>query len=94
MKHLPGIAALACTAIALCVFFVGHDTTTALMVGVLGLLLSGMSIPLGLGGNRTRRPGTHREDRVLRAQRRRLLTDVEAHRANLRRTQDGTGEGN
>lgn len=60
--------------------FVWHESTWALMVGLLALLLSQIPAPGTAARKRvSREAARNREERRVRAQRRRLLADVQAH---------------
>ena len=66
--------------------FVWHESTWALMVGLLALLLSQIPAPGTAARKRAAREAArNREERKVRAQRRRLLADVLAHQRNVAR---------
>ncbi|MDO4918349.1 hypothetical protein [Kocuria sp.] len=86
VKFLPGIGCLLCLVIALLLQFVWHESTWALMIGLLALLLSQIPAPGTAARKRAAQEAArNREARKVRAQRRRLLADVKAHERNVAR---------
>ena len=84
LKFLPGIGSLVCLVIALLMQFVWHETSWSLLVALLALLLSRVPAPGTAARKRAAREAAqNREARAVRAQRRRLLADVQAHRRNV-----------
>ena len=64
--------------------FIWHETTWGLMVALLALMLSRIPAPGTAARKRvSREAARNREERRVRAQRRRLLADVQAHRRNV-----------
>ncbi|MBK4121509.1 hypothetical protein [Kocuria rhizophila] len=86
VKFLPGIGSLLCLVTGLLMHFVWHESTWALMVGLLALLLSQIPAPGTAARKRAAQEAAqNREARTVRAQRRRLLADVQAHQHNVAR---------
>ncbi|MCT1957289.1 hypothetical protein [Kocuria rhizophila] len=86
VKFLPGIGSLLCLVTALLMHFVWHETTWALLLALLALLLSQLPAPGTAARKRAAQEAAqNREARTVRAQRRRLLADVQAHQRNVAR---------
>ncbi|WP_423446444.1 hypothetical protein AABM36_11775 [Kocuria sp. KSNUG] len=80
-KFLPGIISLLCVVVALLLQFVWHESTWALMVGLLGLMIGQIPAPGTAARKRAAQEAArNREERRVRDQRRRLLADVQAYR--------------
>lgn len=83
-KFLPGIISLLCVVIALLLQFLWHQSTWALMMGLLGLVIGQIPAPGTAGRKRAAQEAArNREERKVRDQRRRLLADVQAHQRNV-----------
>ena len=83
-KFLPGIISLLCVVVALLLQFVWHESTWALMMGLLGLTIGQIPAPGTAARKRAAQEAArNREERRVRDQRRRLLADVQAHRRNV-----------
>ncbi|MCT1545109.1 MULTISPECIES: hypothetical protein [Kocuria] len=80
-KFLPGIISLLCVVVALLLQFVWHESTWALMMGLLGLTIGQIPAPGTAARKRAAQEAArNREERRVRDQRRRLLADVQAYR--------------
>lgn len=83
-KFLPGIISLLCVVVALLLQFVWHESTWALMLGLLGLMIGQIPAPGTAARQRAAQEAArNREERKVRDQRRRLLADVQAHQRNV-----------
>lgn len=83
-KFLPGIISLLCVVIALLLQFLWHQSTWALMMGLLGLVIGQIPAPGTAARKRAAQEAArNREERRVRDQRRRLLADVQAHQRNV-----------
>lgn len=83
-KFLPGIISLLCVVIALLLQFLWHQSTWALMMELLGLVIGQIPAPGTAARKRAAQEAArNREERKVRDQRRRLLADVQAHQRNV-----------
>ena len=86
LKFLPGIGSLLCLVTALLMHFVWHETSWAFTLALFALLLSQIPAPGTAARKRSAQEAArNREERTIRAQRRRLLADVQAHQRNVAR---------